>query len=243
IGLGGPGQGEQICNSTESRVYGDYFISAWTQNYNGWHCRTWDGNGRDQVYYFWINMQQNTASGSSGYDAGIGKNEYGGTRLTRMDDNDRINRGMYYKFDNGLRPRSGGYWWMGPKTVISTTQYYSGLDGQYECYLVDNSNLAPDDIVSKLGLQYVSEGNYDGSLYKHYKVKLNQINQVWSIRQNYRNEGWSSVNWIQRQWVLSRLVPRNAYNLGWKINIETAGKMASGSNCGFSYLNLPYNDR
>ncbi|MEM7625261.1 MAG: hypothetical protein AAF333_06505 [Planctomycetota bacterium] len=233
----------QKCNDTNGYVYGQYFVTAWTQNYNGWYCRTWDGNNNDQIWYLWINLQQNSTTQSAGFDAGVGRNESGGTRLTRMDDSDRINRGMYYKFTNGLIPQNGANYYMGPKTIVSTTQFYSGLNGQYECYIVDNSNLSPSAFANNYNLQYVSQGTYDGATYKHYSRQLGQINQVFSIRQNYRTQGWSSVNWIQRQWVLSGLVPGSAWNLGWKINIETAGKFANGSECGFTDLNLPWNNQ
>ena len=229
----------QICNNTNSRVYAKHFISAWTQNFNGWHCRTWDGNDNNKVWYLWVNFEQKNTSKSSGYDAGIGRNVSAGTKVSRLQKDDRINRGMYFKAQPKLTTNNGGYWWMGPKTIISSTQYYSGLDGQYECYVVDNSNYSQADLVKELGLKWKSNGRYDGSNYNHYYKSLGKINQVWSIRDNYRNEGWSSCNWIQNQWQASGLVPGHYYNLGWKINFESAGKVKG--EIGFTNLNMPWN--
>ena len=130
---------------------------------------------------------------------------------------------------------------MGPKTIISEEPYYIGLDEQYECYVVDNCNLSPGDLADRLGLNYNSETEHDGAVYKHYTVRFGNINQVWSIRQSYRSGGWSATNWIQREWYLRGMVPWWYHNLGWKVNIETAGGFNAGSNCGFYDLSLPTN--
>lgn len=238
-------------NDTNGYVFGNYFISAWETGWDyskGSFTRTWDGNtGNDELWYLWMNLDHARTNNYVGFDAGVGRNIASGTQVSDLSSyNDsykspKIGRGVYYRFTDNLSPLGDAYWWMGPKTIISESPYYQGLDYQYECYVVDNANISPQQLVNRLGLQYVSEGNYNGSVYKHYRVNLGLIRQVWSIRQNYRSEGWSSANWIQRQWYLDGLVPWNYYNLGWKINVETAGAYGQGSNCGFSYLSLPWN--
>ena len=156
-------------------------------------------------------------------------------------DSPKINDGIWYQFGNDLKPKGSAYWWMGPKTIISEEPYYIGLDEQYECYVVDNCNLSPGDLADRLGLNYNSETEHDGAVYKHYTVRFGNINQVWSIRQSYRSGGWSATNWIQREWYLRGMVPWWYHNLGWKVNIETAGGFNAGSNCGFYDLSLPTN--
>jgi hypothetical protein len=103
-----------------------------------------------------------------------------------------------------------GYWWSGYKTIISSSEYYSGLDNQYECYIVETSSLGPSSLVTRLGyLTYRSEATYDGSVYKHYTgvIPGTKINQVWSIRQKYRDKGWCSVGYIQKHWRSNSYVP------------------------------------
>lgn len=240
----------QKTNDTNGYTFGNYWLPAWTQNFNfnngSTFTRTWDGNtSQDRIDYLWVNYKQTSTSTSVGFDAGVGRNVATGTKVADLsgDGVSKINRGVYYKFTNNLVPQNGGYWWMGPKTLIYQQNQYSnsiGLNNQYECYIVDNASISRSQMVSQLGLTYRGQGNYDGSTYYHYTVRLGNINQVWSIRGNFRNQGWVSTNWIQRQWYQSGLVPWNYYNLGWKMNVEMAGKFAPGD-CGFTHLNLPWN--
>ncbi|MEM8865334.1 MAG: hypothetical protein AAGF31_07260 [Planctomycetota bacterium] len=246
-------QAKKLADDTSSQFVGEYFLPAWTRNWDfdkGSFVRTWDvetdpESGGEKPSYLWINLHHEPVEDYVGFDAGVGWYVEVGTPVEELSTHNdqtqspRINEGVYYKFIGNLLPIADGYWWMGPKTCITKQKSWETLDDNYECYLVDNSNLKPEDLVKKLGLEYVSEGEYDGSTYKHYKVELGKIHQVWSIRQEYRNEGWSSVNWIQRQWMLDGLVPGDHYNLGWKANLETARGFAEGSNCGFTSLKLP----
>ena len=232
----------QDCSTYDAYVEGDYYISAWNQNFAGWQCRTWDVNDDGSLAYLWINLEQTTDSGSSGYDAGVGRNVGArgpGVQLGSMQDESYLGLGVGYATDNGLVTRSGGGWYVGPKTIISSTEYYSGLDDQYECYIIDNASKDPDDFAEDFGLDYVSEGIYSGATYKHYERRLGNINQVFSIRQDYRTGGDLAVNEVQRQWVEDGLVPSDHYNLGWKVNVETEGLIEG--EIGFYDLDLPWN--
>jgi hypothetical protein len=223
-------QAQSDC-STSWIVTGDYIISAWDNNYSGSHCRYFGGN----LDYLYIDVQANTSG--SGYDAGAGKNVSSGVRCDSQD----IGKGCMATISNSMG--GSGYWTAGPKCLISNTQNYTSMNGIYECYIVENSDLNPSTLANNVVYwnstgAYRGEGTFDGSVYKHYTIKTGQINQIWSIRQNYRNGGWTSVGYIQRDWRNKGLVG-NLYNLGWKYNLE-----AFGINSGwvqFDHFNMPYN--
>ena len=231
---------EQICNNTRGQSTGSFYVSAWTQQFSGWHCRTWDRSSWRQMDYFWVNVKQDNTSNSSGYDAGVGRNQPTGKRVNDMLKNSDLNKQMGYRvaitIDN---IDSNAYWWVGPKTIISSTSSYSGLDGEYECYIVDSSNLDRKTLARRLGgMTWRGSTGMNGSRYHHYTKKLGQINQVWSIRNAYRRSGPQSINKIQKAWKDFGLVPGQHYNLGWKINVETSGKIEGAF--GFTYLSLPW---
>ena len=242
----------QKTNDTRGYYLGNHHLTAWILNFDyskGSFTRTWDGNAsQNTIDYLWINIRhQHLNNTYVGFDAGVGRAIGTGTKVADLSSyNDqykspKINRGVNLKFTNNMQAIQDAYWYMGPKTIISSTSSYSGLDNQYECYIIENASISNSELIRRLGLKYRSEGTYDGSVYKHYTKKLGKIFQVWSLRQSRRNEGWTSVNWIQRQWYEGGLVPWNYYNLGWKANVETAGGWKDGSNMGFSNLNLPWN--
>lgn len=254
LSLGGTAEAQKVqkTNDTKGYTYGNYYLSAWRLNFNynkGSFTRTWDGNrNNNRLDYLWINIRHQHINGTYvGFDAGAGRNAPTGVKVADLSSynnqykSPKINRGVGFKWTSRMQPIKDAYWYMGPKTIISSTKSYSGLDNQYECYIIENNSLGNANFVKELGLKYDSQGTYDGSVYKHYRKRLGKIYQVWSIRQKRRNQGWTSVNWIQRQWYLRGLVPWNYYNLGWKVNVETAGGWKNGSNMGFSNLNLPFN--
>ena len=213
----------QDCSSTDQYYVNNHRISAWSERFNGWQCRTWDNSAS----WLWINLGQN----SGAYDAGIGKNT-GGKRV----DSQAVGIGTYVKMT--VNVSGSGHYWAGPKTIISSTQNYSGLVGENECYIVDKAKWSPQDLANWANLTYRGQGTYDGSVYKHYTVNYQGINQIWSIRQNYRSEGWTSVGYILRDWRRLGLCANN-YNLGWKMNVETNGQV--NGEIGFSHLSLPWN--
>ena len=243
----------QKTNDTNGYDAGRYFISAWVSgwDYNrGSFTRTWQtSNNGNNLDYLWLNFNQNANPNYVGFDAGAGWNTYGGTKVNRLIDTNKneVNQGVYYKFQHTISAQGSGFWIQGPKTIISSTQYYSGLDRQYECYIVDSANISSDEIVRRYGLNSQGESKHGGKVYKHYTRTLqagnDTIYQVFSIRQGYRGNrstGWTSTNWIMRQWQRRGMVPGHYYNLGWKVNLETDGNF-NASNCGWSYLSLPKN--
>ena len=216
---------QQDCSSTKQYYPNNHRISAWKLNFGGWACRTWDNSAS----WLWVNLGQN----KGGFDAGIGKNIASGKRV----DNMALKKGVSAKVTI-KNIKGSGHYWLGPKTIISSTKSYSGLKGQYECYIVEKAKKSPNDLVKWAKLKYRGQGTYDGSVYKHYTVTYEGILQIWSIRQKYRNGGWTSVGYIQRDWRRLGLT-KNWFNLGWKYNVETNGKISG--EIGFSNLNLPWN--
>jgi hypothetical protein len=214
------------CGNTNQIIVNNHRISAWKLNYSGTKdCRYYDNTAS------W--MEVDLAMTGGGYDAGIGKNIASGKKCDSMAIGIGVQATMVI-----TTPSGGGHWWAGPKTIISSTASYSGLTGQYECYIIEKAEKTPSQLVSYMGGTYRGEGTFDGSVYKHYTVVYEGINQIWSIRQNYRNGGWTSVGYIQKQWRTLGLVP-NWYNLGWKYNVEFNG--ANTGKIKFQSLSLPYN--
>jgi hypothetical protein len=131
-----------------------------------------------------------------------------------------------------------GLYCCGPKTIISSTSYYNGLDNNYECYIVDVSDYSASSLASTMGLTYKGESSHNGATYKHYTKRYGNIDQIWSIRQSYRNSGTVNVGAIAKKWV-NLGIAKNEYCLGWKYNIEWIG--ASTGNINLSYIDVPYN--
>ena len=216
---------ERRCD-TESKVEDGYHLSAWTSdNFAGKNCRSWKiEDGKVRYLYLDIDMSE------GGYDAGAGRTGLG----TKVDDLD-IKTGMYWKHEK-IELDGDGHWWAGPKTVLSDEAKYIGLKGQNECYVVENAKMSPEEIVKWAKLKYRGEGTFDGEVYKHYTVDYEGIDQIWSIRQTYRREGWTSVGYMVAQWRQLGLCD-NRYCLGWKTNIELNGPQKG--EFGFTAMNLP----
>jgi hypothetical protein len=221
-----------VTNNTSNIVVGGnagHRLGAWTLNFAGSHTRSYDNTPG----YYRCDFDQTNNGG--GYDITIGRNTTGGTRV----DSCPVTLGANSSIDK-KSVTGNGYWWSGYKAIISSTEYYSGLDGQWECYIVENSSLSSSALVTRLGyLTYQGQATYDGSNYKHYKgvIPGSTINQMWSIRDNYRDSGWCSVGYIQQKW-RTYGVPNN-WNLGWGRYVEFAGKQKGYFE--FKNFNLPWN--
>ena len=216
---------KQATNNTKTYTAGGNRVTAWSEGFGGWQTRTWGDDGS----WLWVNFDMTKGA----YDAGIGRNLASGARV----DGQAVGKGVKAKVSvSGVG--GSGYYWLGPKTIISSTPSYSGLTGQYECYIVEKSNKSPAWLVDKVGLKLRGRGTYDGSVYKHYTKTYRGILQIWSIRQRYRNGGYTSVGYIQRDWRRLNLT-KNWFNLGWKYNVEVNGQLKG--EIGFSDLSLPGN--
>ena len=220
-------EAEQDCTSTSHHVTGEHRVSAWKGGtFTGTACRTWDGD----ISYLWVNVNQT----AGGFDAGVSKNVIGGHIASTIG----INQQMSYISDTDFS--GSGTWWFGPKVGFLDSQYYTTLDGNYECYVVDDANVPPGEMPARFQLgNPVGESTHNGSLYKHYAIDFGLIHQVWSVRQVYRTSGTSSVGRIKQKWIDLGLVPANHYMYGWKLNVETAGELSG--HCGMHTLDLPWN--
>ena len=242
-----------------------YLFAAWTNGWNnsrGYFTRTYDVSNSG-VSYLWLNFKQTgNGVGSTGADAGVGR-AIPARRMSEMIDTNgsKVNDGVYYRFTEKINARNNDdFWIQGPKTIVTEYNGWGGLNGQYECYIVDSSNRSRDWIASHYGLSWKSSGNYDGTTYHFYTRDLwtgsELIKQIFTMRQDWRGswddngrrviQGWTPTNWIMRQWRTAGLIPNDGvdgktwYCLGWKVNIETEGEFWD-SECGWSYLSLPYN--
>ena len=193
----------------------DFRLSAWKSgNFGGSACRKYNENSGS---WMWLTLKVN----AGGYDAGIARR--GGSKRV---DSISTNKHMHAKVK--LNNIGGGeHYWVGPKVAISKTSSYQGLDGNHECYIIDKSDRGPSAFVSWAGLTYKGQSSHNGSTYKHYTRKFGKINQVFSIRQNYRNGGWTHVGAILKKWRDLGIVPNN-YAFQWKYNVETSNRIYGG---------------
>lgn len=221
-----------VNNNTNNIVVGDYRLGAWTMNFNNgsWHTRSYDNTPG----YYRCDLDLKSSTG--GYDITIGKNTSGGTKVSAIPISQYASSKIQSKSVTG-----SGYWWSGYKTIISQYEYYQTLDGQWECYIVETSSLSASALVTRLGyLTYLGQATYDGSNYKHYKGTIpgTTINQMWSIRDNYRDSGYSAVGYIQQKWV-SYGVNSNWWQLGWSRYVEFAGLQKGHFE--FQSFDMPWN--
>jgi hypothetical protein len=201
-------------------------IFAWkSDNYSGSSfVRSWDGD----ISYLWTDVKMS----AGGVDSGVSKSNVSSKKV----DSIAVSQAVEGTLEASVS--GAGHWWAGPKTIITSTSTYTGLDGQYECYIIEKAEKTPSALVTYMGGTYKGEGTYNGSVYKHYTTKYGKINQIWSIRQTYRNGGYTSVGYIMKDWRKLGIVP-NWYCLGWKYNVEFNG--ANDGYVGMSYLKLPFN--
>ena len=253
----------------------DHFLATWVSDHwaepEGGSYITW-GEGADPSSKFdwlWFNYYQDLPN--EGMDIGVGRISTVELappvwELSTEDhegyQSPRYNQTLDFTFKNNLKPGPFATWWMGPKTIVYSHREWElkenpGLGGEYECYIVNASNLTREDLAERLGLTRVGGGFFGQHYYHHYVTTRDSereggtINQVWSIRHQYSTDESTQitqdtvpVNQIQGAWMQMGLVPYNFYNLGWKINIEFAGPFPAGSNPGyglFTDLRLPAN--
>jgi hypothetical protein len=219
-----------VDNDTSNKVIGSHRLGAWKLNFTGWHTRSYDNTPG----YYRVDFDQQSSNG--GYDITIGKNVSGGTKVKNCPVGLGADSRIVSKSITG-----SGFWWSGYKTIISSTEYYSGLDGQWECYIVDNSSLTPANLVSTLDyLTYLGEANYGGVKYKHYKGTIpgGTTKQMWSIRSTYRNGGYCPVGYFQEKWV-SYGISDQWWNLGWSRYVEFYGKQKGHFE--FQQFSFPWN--
>ena len=219
------------------QVAGQDRIGSWRQGFNGRSWISWDGNHRD-VWWLWVTVRQN----SGGFDAGVGWNVATGTKANQIWHLQTMN----YNFTTNAT--GSGDWWMGPKTLIYYRDKWDNdveLAGQYECYVIENSNRSPThfkQLYESFGETFVKRFSkkYSGVWYDHYVATLGQTNQIWCFRRSYRSSGVVPIGLFRDDWMRRNMVPGDWYDLGWRINVETAHQV--NGEFGFTNLYLPPND-
>jgi len=226
-----------------------------------------DNAGSD---FDWVWFSYGQGLPDTGYDIGVGRRTSSKT-VADLSTSEHstgwtspaYNRTVKYRFTHDLQPsENAAFWWMGPKTIIYRYQAWGEnpaasndrLEGQYEVYIVTDSNISRQELASRANLEYSgSEWYGEGAsrdLYHHYTTRLpftatdgstKYIFQVWTIKQTYMSEVEVPVNHIQHYWMNNDLVPWDFYNLGWKLNLETSGRFKFGWG-NFEQLLLPSNE-
>ena len=251
-----------------SQVSDNHFIATWvssgfsTASGGAWINWVEGSTPENKFDWFWFNYFQKLPE--TGFDVGVGKIT-SSEIVSELSTNIEVwqapgyNRTLDFNFIENLDPTTpGSFWWMGPKTIIFSfpswldkdVPDFDRLDGEFECYIINNSSDTRKELVNRFGLQFRSSDFYGPDLYHHYITKHvftgsdglpKTINQVWTIKDVFTNQDSVPVNQIQGDWMNDGLVPWNYYNLGWKMNLETSGKFADGFGM-FVDLALPAND-
>ena len=164
---------------------GSNAIYAWSLNLDGKACRRWNRDGTTVRVDVDINR--------GGYDAGVARNEMP-TRLSGSFDAPPLRA----RLDVDLRGE--GTWWAGPKICVCQTRDWKGLDGNYECYIVEDAKKSPEALAEFFGNHYRGQSVVDGAVYKHYTRPWEGWQQIIAIRQTYRQTGPMNYGEILRYW-------------------------------------------
>jgi hypothetical protein len=136
-----------------------------------------------------------------------------------------------FKVAAAFNQEGEGEWWYGPKISVNWTNGDpDGMAGWYENYIIETATDSPSEMHARLlndwepynpENRYLGETQHDGSVYKHYLVYYSQWVQYWAVRQDYRNEGTTSIYPILQKWRQNGL--SNLKVDGVKFNVETHG--------------------
>jgi|GEM_PF-5632775 len=202
-----------VSDSLDERLFfGDFTSSIWTADgFDGGVYRSFGGS------WLWVDVQQ-TSKG--GMDTSIG-NGYFADRASAISREHAVH-GKLTLYETS----PGGRWWYGPKISVNWDPAGDrhGAAGWYENYIIDNASDTPEQFHESLTGDFfrgelVATTYQDGAEYKHYLVPFQTWHQFWSIRQTYRDEGWTNVGEIVHTW-LDHGLPDERLD-GIKYNLET----------------------
>ena len=102
-----------------------------------------------------------------------------------------------------LTTTGNALWWAGPKVAVRK-KGSSGLDGNYENYVIENASISPDEMherrMRRDSARYLGTTTHDGAVYKHYYNPHRDWTQYWAVRQTYRTAGPVSLRPILQKW-------------------------------------------
>ena len=191
-----------------------YALHTWSSdNALGTLCRRWEGD----VDVLAIDV----ASTRGGFDAGI---VVPGTYGTAVDEFALTTPRVRFSTSGG----GTGTWWAGPKVAVYEPGT-SGLDGNYENYVIESASLTPDEVHKWLmrGDQASALGTTveSGGTYRHYRRRHGDITQFFAVRSAWRGSGSVELAPILAMWRRHGLPPKWHVNHARVFNVETSGEI------------------
>ena len=168
--------------------------------------------------WYWFNLNQT----AGGWDGTIGKKVSGGKLISSQAKNKTLS------YIGSGNPGGNGIWWTGAKIVVTSTKNFNGLRGNWECYIIDRSDVNKNKINGPNGhsafkhLRHAGWSTAGGALYRHLKGDVNGIHQVFAVRWDKpRTKGTIKVSEIMKSWNNLGLVKPWHYAHGWLWFVET----------------------
>lgn len=126
---------------------------------------------------------------------------------------------------------SDGFWWLGPKisvnwqSMVDKDKPASERGIWYENYIIDNASISPQEVEQWAydihNGKYVGDTVHDGATYKHYIIHFKTWVQYWAVRQEFREQGVTTIKPILDKWLSLGMEDREFD--GVKLNIEFHG--------------------
>ena len=200
------------------RLYGAHYASSmWT---SGGFRGSFDRVYHDQR----ATLRMTLSAREGGLDSGIGVDTFPKPNV------DQVHPDAFICWKVDTKLSGSGKWWAGPKVSVNWTGD-AGSDGEagwFENYIVENASDTPAEKEAELLGDYfqgtfLGETVHDGSVYRHFRVPFLDWTQYYTIRQDYREEGSTSLSPILTKWLADGMSNTNFD--GVKVNIETYGQI------------------
>ncbi|MEE9424268.1 MAG: hypothetical protein V3V18_04730 [Methylococcales bacterium] len=242
--------------------------SAWEEvgKFEGLNTRLFNKSKIDLPWLYLVLDQDN-----GGWDATIGKIVSTGFNLEEGDRDKFFNKTLTFEAVNG--PAEGdkltgdGIWWYGAKVAITTNKQFEAgnLFDNWECYIVENSELDPWDLMNRFDwLESKGWSQHGGANYQHFagdlSVIINEgqvneeariIHQVFAVRWDDQRESgtihvgrildhWKHLDIVENKELFKLQENRPLHSQGWLLYFETQGE--TRGRFYFQNLVLPDND-
>ena len=198
---------------TDAMPLGRDVVYAWNENLDGTACRSASiaPTGHAGVVRVDVDIR------SGGYDAGVARS----TMPARVD---RTFDAKPLIANCNVQLSGNGHWWAGPKFVICKQRRWTSLDGNWECYIIEDADMPPADLMRMMKAEYVGRQIVHGDVYLHYTKPWENWQQAIAIRENYRTGGAMHFGPIVKYWRENLPMP-NWYMHSPKVGLETTGQM------------------